>query len=273
MASPDVPDDAHAAGATVEPGDLRQVADALGHQLGKIERLLAKGGEEVAKGAESVLVPAWREITEGEPRWPVSIAIVAAVAMQLSLPSEFTIAGRFLLPVLEVALMVGLVAGNPTRIRRSTPLLRGMSISLIALISLANAVSAVRLVRAIVQGTASGDPTILLGTGASIWATNVLVFALWYWDLDRGGPAARALQLRPYPDFLFPQMTTPELVPSRWAPTYVDYLYLSFTNATAFSPTDVLPLARWAKLAMLLQSAVSLVTVGLVIARAVNILR
>ncbi len=99
------------------------------------------------------------------------------------------------------------------------------------------------------------------------------MFGLWYWEFDRGGPVARAAGTRPYPDFLFPQMTTPELAPPDWEPAFVDYLYVSFTNALAFSPTDTMPMTRWAKLTMLVQSVVSVVTVVLVIARAVNILK
>jgi uncharacterized membrane protein len=110
-------------------------------------------------------------------------------------------------------------------------------------------------------------------TGAAIWLTNVIVFALWYWEFDRGGPVARALARKPLPDFQFVQMQSPELAHPDWEPAFMDYLYLSFTNATAFSPTDVLPLSRWAKATMLLQSAISLVTVALVIARAVNVLK
>ena len=118
-----------------------------------------------------------------------------------------------------------------------------------------------------------GKTQIEMITGGAIWLTNVIVFALWYWEVDRGGPAARANARKTHPDFLFAQMSSPELVDKDWEPTFVDYLFLSFTNATAFSPTDVLPLTRWAKLTMMLQSAVSLSTVALVIARAVNILR
>jgi uncharacterized membrane protein len=117
------------------------------------------------------------------------------------------------------------------------------------------------------------EPTQLLLTGASIWFTNVIVFGIWYWEFDRGGPVERAAATRPYPDFLFPQMTSPELAPPDWEPGFIDYLYVSFTNATAFSPTDVLPMTRWTKLTMLAQSAISVVTVALVIARAVNILQ
>jgi uncharacterized membrane protein len=105
-----------------------------------------------------------------------------------------------------------------------------------------------------------------------VWATNVIAFALWYWEFDRGGPVHRAEGTSQHPDLLFPQMAAPELASPDWEPWFVDYLYLSFTNAAAFSPTDVMPLARWAKLTMLLQSAVSLAVGVLVIARAVNIL-
>ena len=106
-----------------------------------------------------------------------------------------------------------------------------------------------------------------------IWLTNVIVFGMWYWEFDRGGPAARAQATHYYPDFMFVQMTSPDMAPPDWEPRFGDYLYLSFTNATAFSPTDVMPLSRWAKGAMALQAGVSIVTVALVIARAVNILR
>ncbi len=125
----------------------------------------------------------------------------------------------------------------------------------------------------LVQATETEDATKLLLYGGAIWLTNVLVFALWYWELDRGGPVTRMLGARKHPDFLFAQMASPEVAPEDWEPMFLDYFYLSFTNATAFSPTDTLPLTRWAKMLMLLQSAVSLATVALVIARAVNILK
>jgi len=125
-----------------------------------------------------------------------------------------------------------------------------------------------------VQGTPVGSNAgPLLITGGTIWLINVIVFALWYWEFDRGGPVARANADRMYPDFQFVQMASPALAPPDWEPAFADYLYLSFTNATAFSPTDTLPLSRWAKLAMTVQAAVSIVTVALVVARAVNILK
>jgi uncharacterized membrane protein len=108
--------------------------------------------------------------------------------------------------------------------------------------------------------------------GGAIWITNVIIFALWYWELDRGGPVARSKAVHKYPDFMYPQMQAPDLAPEHWEPTFLDYLYVSFTNATAFSPTDTMPLSRWAKMLMMAQASVSLATVALVIARAVNIL-
>jgi uncharacterized membrane protein len=152
--------------------------------------------------------------------------------------------------------------------------LRSVSLLLIAVISIANAATAARLIIDLVRGIGIRAPSELLLTGAAIWLTNVIAFGLWYWEFDRGGPVARANAKKQYPDFLFPQMGAPaELTPPEWEPEFVDYLYTSFTNATAFSPTDVMPLSRWAKLTMLGQSAVSLITVALVVARAVNILK
>jgi hypothetical protein len=116
----------------------------------------------------------------------------------------------------------------------------------------------------LIDGTEGQQAGPLLATGAAIWMTNVIVFGLWYWDLDRGGPAARACGERQHTDFLYPQMVNPELATPAWEPQFIDYLYVSFTNATAFSPTDVMPLTRWAKLLMLVQSAISLATVVLV---------
>jgi uncharacterized membrane protein len=218
------------------------------------------------------IVPAWRRRTPGEPRWPVTLIVVAAIVLQTLLPDQLRFLPRAVMPALETALLIGLIAANPVRIERRSQFVRLASIVLIVLITIANAVSAVLLVRAILNGTAGQDPGPLLATGASVWATNVIAFALWYWEFDRGGPVHRAHATFQHPDLLFPQMTVQELTPSDWEPLFVDYLYMSFTNATAFSPTDVMPLTRWAKLTMLVQSAVSLAVAALVIARAVNIL-
>ena len=223
--------------------------------------------------AEGAVVPAWRRVTRGEPRLPVSIAIVVAIGLQAALPIRVANHPRWLLPGVAALLLIGIVATNPSRINRRSPPLRAATLALTAVISAANIASAARLIIDLLRGEGQNNPTALLLTGGAIWLTNMIVFALWYWEFDRGGPVARALAPRPYPDFLFPQMTSPELAPEHWTPQFVDYLYMSFTNATAFSPTDVMPMSRWAKLTMLVQSAISLIVVILVIARAVNILK
>jgi uncharacterized membrane protein len=241
------------------------------HLLRQLEDALLRPEQHFVE--EARVTPAWLRATEGEPRWQVSLGVIAALTMQTTLPQEVILRPRWLLPTLGSLVLVALVAANPRHINRRSPALRLGSMALIAIISLSNAWSAARLVTDLVRGTETGDAARLLFTGGAIWLTNVVTFALWYWELDRGGPAARARATRTHPDFLFAQMQNPELAPDDWEPAFVDYLYLSFTNAAAFSPTDVLPLSRWAKLTMLVQSAVSLSTVALVVARAVNTLR
>ena len=217
-------------------------------------------------------LPAWRRITAGEPRWAAALAIVAVIALQLALPERLNLSSRWLLPAIEAVLLVTLVVSNPLRIEKGTRPIRAISLGLIAVASLANAYSAVRLVVDIVSSSHHAKAPELLATGAAIYLTNIIVFGLWYWDLDRGGPAARAAGVRDHPDFLFPQMATPEMSPPDWEPRFADYLYVSFTNATAFSPTDTMPMSRWAKLAMMAQSVIALATVSMVLARAINIL-
>jgi uncharacterized membrane protein len=234
---------------------------------------LRKAEQEAAGRGHSVPVPAWLRRTRGERRWPVSLSVIAAIILQVLLPPDYTRPlPPFLLAALEGALLVGLAVANPGRIERHGKFVRAASLVLIFLITIANAASAVLLIRAILENKAGSQAGPLLATGASIWATNVIAFALWYWEFDRGGPVNRSLGTRQYPDLMFPQMAAPELAPADWEPVFVDYLYFSFTNATAFSPTDVMPLAKWAKLTMLVQSSVSLAIGALVIARAINIL-
>jgi uncharacterized membrane protein len=254
-------------GPPPEPGDA---APAPGRRL-VWYALLNKAEHAAIRGVEEVYPPAWRRHTRGEPRWPVTLSVISAIVLQLALPDQLTLLPRYLLPGLETALLVGLIAANPVRIERRSQAVRLASIGLIFLISAANALSAVLLIRVIIDGKAE-HAVPLLASGAAIWATNVIVFALWYWEFDRGGPVHRAHGTFQFTDLLFPQMVSPEVAAPEWEPQFVDYLYLSFTNATAFSPTDVMPLARWAKLTMLVQSAVSLALGVLVIARAVNIL-
>ena len=216
--------------------------------------------------------PFWRVLTRGEQRWPFALAFVVMIALQLTLPERFSLGAWWVLPAVEVIVIGALVAANPGRMERRTPMLRRLSLTLIAVASLGTAWSVVKLVTAIAGGGDTGSAAELLRVGAAIWLINVLTFTVWYWELDRGGALERAAGTDPYPDFLFPQMTAPDMAPRDWRPQFADYLYLAFTNATAFSPTDTLPLSRWAKLTMLLQSAISLVTAALVIAKAVNAL-
>jgi uncharacterized membrane protein len=230
----------------------------------RLERLIGR--------VDRARLPAWLRPTETENRAPAAVAILAAVGLQVLLRRDLAFSPKWLLPAIELALFLVLVIANPTRINRESTVLRWVGIALVATASLATAWSLARLVYGLVHGTLHSAPQLLLNGGA-IWLTNVIVFALWYWEVDRGGPAARANARVEYPDFLFPQMTTPEMAERDWEPNFIDYFYVSFTNATAFSPTDTMPLSRWAKMTMLAESAVSLVTVGLILARAVNILK
>ncbi|MGD0702989.1 MAG: hypothetical protein ABSA02_24280 [Trebonia sp.] len=220
-------------------------------------------------------VPAWKRRTQGERRWPVTLTTGAAIALQFAVPDRLVLVHPYwLLPAVQGALLIALVMANPHRIDRESKALRVLALTFAALLSLANGWSVARLAIGITEGTTDTTPARLLVGGAMIWLTNVVVFALWYWEFDRGGPVARALNVKAYPDFQFVQMVSPpEMVPPDWEPSFVDYLYLALTNAAAFSPTDVMPLSRWAKLAMAAQSLVSIVTVALVVSRAVNILQ
>jgi uncharacterized membrane protein len=194
-----------------------------------------------------VKIPHWHTPHIGEHRWPVSAVVLVVIGLQFALPLKFALSIQKPICILEALLLVALFISNPLRIKRHQLSTRLIGLILTAIMSLSNT--------------------------ASIWMTNIVVFGLWYWELDRGGPGRRAEAERPFPDFLFPQMSDPLYAPTTWHPRFFDYLYTSFTNGSAFSPTDVMPLTRWAKMLMLVQSTTSLVIVGLVIARAVNILR
>jgi uncharacterized membrane protein len=212
------------------------------------------------------------EAVAAEARWPMAGAVVAAIVLTALLPDDLRLGPRWLLPAVEGVLLVLVVLGDPGRIDRRTRTLRIMSIALVAVLVTGALAATVQLVDQLIEGgSVTNSPNALLAAGATVWSANAIAFALLYWELDGGGSAARALGRPEHPDFAFPQQLSPEVAPPHWRPLFVDYLYLAFTNSTALSPTDAMPLAPWAKLAMMLQSLVSLSILGLVVARAVNI--
>ena len=207
-----------------------------------------------------------------EPLWPAQAAILAAIALQLFLPERLTIGPTWLLPALEALLLVGLTVASPQKIEYEHAKRRYLALALTAFVSLANATSLVLLAHFLLHHHA-GNGRELVFSGALIWLTNVLIFGLWYWQTDRGGPGQRAAGEDGPPDFQFPQMNDDRVLPREWRPQFIDYLYLSLTNAAAFSPTDTMPLTSMAKSIMGFQSILSLVTIGLIVSRAVNILQ
>jgi uncharacterized membrane protein len=214
-------------------------------------------------------------IQERDPYLAPQLIVLAAIVLDLSLPEKLTIGPTWLLPTVEALLLLGLVIASPRRGSARSPRRRHVAIGLIGLVSAVNVVSLYLLVHFLLRGHKTVDPNFahdLILAGVVLWITNVLLFGLWYWELDRGGAVERGLMPDARPDFLFPQMADPKLGPEGWCPGLLDYLYVSFTNATAFSPTDAMPLTQTAKLLMSVQALTSLVTVGLVVARAVNIL-
>lgn len=227
--------------------------------------------ERIASDAEHH-VPSWLRPGDPENRWPVLIAILAAIVIQHSIPVQYTVLPRWPLIIMELLLLVVLLLTNPVRLSKETAIGKWASLILTAAITVDNTASAVILHHRILTGEVSNNAAVLLGSGAAIFVTNIIAFGIWYWELDRGGPFARHAGAQPYPDFLFPQMSDPSNAKPDWRPTFVDYLYVSFTNVVAFSPTDTMPLARWAKGMMTVQSMVSMSTIALVIARAVNVL-
>jgi uncharacterized membrane protein len=206
-----------------------------------------------------------------EPAWPAQLTVLAAIALEILLPERLTVGPRWLVPALEGALLLGLFIATPNLLMHEERLRRGAAIGLIALVSAANIYSLVALAHFLLHHNVTQGRE-LIGSGLLIWLTNFLIFGLWYWELDRGGPGKRASGHATDPDFLFPQMNDDLIQPLIWRPRFLDYLYVSLTNATAFSPTDTMPLSLAAKSAMGIQSLVSLVTIGLIISRAVNIL-
>jgi hypothetical protein len=210
----------------------------------------------------------------GESRWPPALALVVFMALNVALrvwlPREAPVRVPFLVPAVEAVLLVLLVVGPASAARRARWVQR-VALVLVAVLVLAALWETVLLVHDLIRGRGgvTNSPARLLATGVVVWLGNNLAFALLYWLVDGGGPIARSGREGPV-DFAFTQQLSPEIVPHGWRPVFLDYLHLGFTNATAFSPTDVMPLTLRAKYTMLVQSTVALALFGLVVARAVN---
>lgn len=206
-----------------------------------------------------------------EPFWPAQATILAAIALQVLLPARLSAGPRWLIPSLEGALLIGMFLATPRELEGHHPLRRALATGLTALVSAANIYSLASLSHLLLHGKVANGRGLIVA-GALIWLTNFLIFGLWYWEMDRGGPGRRAAGEDGPPDLLFPQMSDDSIEPRNWRPKFIDYLYVSLTNATAFSPTDTMPLSALAKSVMGVQALVSLVTIGLIVSRAVNIL-
>ncbi|HEY5356540.1 MAG TPA: hypothetical protein VIJ82_02395 [Streptosporangiaceae bacterium] len=203
----------------------------------------------------------------------MAVTVLAAELLHVALPSQVrSLSQAWIYPVIGIGLLLVLVIGDPGRIDNRAAWLRVVTGLLIASITLDNAFAAVHLVKLIITNANLGSAIRLLAAGAVIWLVNAIAFGLWYWDLDRGGAAARAAGTSKRPAFLFPEMTNPEWVEDGWYPSLIDYLHMSFAISAAFSPTDVSAIKHWSKMMMTFQSAVSLLLAVLVVARAINIL-
>lgn len=204
----------------------------------------------------------------------MAITLIVAMALPFLLPSRFSIVPRWIVPSLEAVLLVALVIADPGRIDRRSTVVRRISLGLVAVLVAGVAVATVRLVIDLIRGgPETNSPGPLLRIGFLVWLYAIITFAFLYWELDGGGPEARVVSAPEFPGLAFPQQLNPRVAAPGWRPEFFDYLYLGVTNSTAFSPTDVMPLKHWAKLAMAAQAVASLLVLGLVIARAVNIFK
>jgi hypothetical protein len=219
---------------------------------------------------------------EIESRWEAAPAVALVIAFQLVLAlvsreRDWKLSGLpwwvWLVSVVpEAALVVPLAWHRPRRRLEQLGHRRTVALALLSVISLTNALLVVTLIASLVQGNEKSGGQLLL-KAVTVWGTNVIAFGLWYWGFDRGGPVRRLQPNPPPPDFQFPQMENPQLAEPGWYPHLIDYIYVSFTNSIAFSPTDAMPLTRRAKLLMLSESAISSITILLVAARSVNIFK
>ena len=199
-------------------------------------------------------------------------AVLVAIVLQSTAPENGRLVTWWIVPAVELLLLAAAMIRDPGRIDRRGPGSQRATIAMAAVMTIATVAGVIVLIVDILDVHLLVTANSILGRGAALWVTNVIAFSLWYWLFDRGGPAERAAQSGIAPSFAFPENATPELVGGAWRPLYHDYLYLAFTNATAFSPTDTLPLKAWAKMAMMAQSIISFVAAILVIARAIGAL-
>ncbi len=209
-----------------------------------------------------------------EDRWPASLALLVCIGLYILLPASLTIRPWWLIPVIEIIPLITLSITHRHRHPGEPVWTRTVTIAMIIVITLSNIWSVYFLVHHLLYST--GQATVgrqLIFNAVIIWTTNVIIFGLWFWELDRGGPGVRGTPGQSAPDFQFPQMENPKLAQANWRPRYLDYLYVSMTNSAAFSPTDAMPLTRRAKALMALASLISIVTLLVVASRAINILK
>jgi hypothetical protein len=206
-----------------------------------------------------------------ESRLPAAIAILVVAVLYPLIPSQLSLGPAIVFPVVAVLGVLPLTIADALGLEH--PWQRPLALTLLGLTAAANGTSIALLVRELIARSSGMSGRQLLAGALTVWVANVIVFALWYWELDRGGPRQREADGGDTPDFLFPQMTDAKDIMPGWQPAFSDYLYTSSTNATAFSPTDTMPITGWAKLLMSAQSLSSFVLVVLVTARAVNILK
>ncbi len=215
-----------------------------------------------------------KRISKGDPLWPAQLAVAVAIALHLTLSDKIVIGPRWLVPAVEGLLLAALVFSTPWRAGETKQERhRTLLWTILALVTVTYLVSLGLLTHFLITGGKAGGHA-LIGSGVVLWVTNILIFAVIYWELDGGGPFDRFTKKKFWSDFEFPQQDNHEITPKGrlWRPTFLDYLYTSLTNATAFSPTDTMPITQTAKLLMGIQGTAAIVTIGLVVARAVNIL-
>jgi len=263
---PDQPEEPRSGAHHVPADAVRHGVEAARHEA----EVLARRGEDAAEHAARATAHAL-----AEPRWPASIAVVIAILFSALLPDKLTLGPPYALPVFEGLLLAVLTIVAPQRRPDEPTWHRTLAIGMIALVNAANLASLGFLIDLLFTTHFSSGTRLML-SAALIWVTNVIVFSLWYWELDGGGPHRRMVTRAEggrASDFLFPQMTTGDPADAAWRPEFVDYVFVSFTTATAFSPTDTMPLSRWAKSLMMVEALASLTTIGLLAARAVNLIQ